>query len=46
MNPVTHIEWRFGGWLRDWPAPQAAGLLVLAAAMLFAIAALSVGIVC
>ena len=24
---MTHIEWQFGGWLRDWPAPAAAALL-------------------
>ncbi len=24
---MTHIEWQFGGWLRDWPAPSAMMLL-------------------
>lgn len=25
---MTHIEWQFGGWLRDWPLPAATVLLV------------------
>jgi hypothetical protein len=24
---MTHIEWQFGGWLRDWPVPMATALL-------------------
>ena len=24
---MAHIEWQFGGWLRDWPAPAAMALL-------------------
>jgi hypothetical protein len=24
---MAHIEWQFGGWLRDWPAPTAMALL-------------------
>jgi hypothetical protein len=27
MNPMTHVEWQFGGWLRDWSAPAALALL-------------------
>jgi hypothetical protein len=27
-NPMAHIEWQFGGWLRDWPTPAATALLV------------------
>jgi hypothetical protein len=27
---MTHIEWQFGGWLRDWPVPTAAALLAAA----------------
>lgn len=25
---MTHIEWQFGGWLRNWPVPAAMALLV------------------
>ena len=24
---MAHIEWQFGGWLRDWPVPASAALL-------------------
>jgi hypothetical protein len=29
---MTHLEWQFGGWLRDWPLSAAMGLLAVLAA--------------